>query len=452
MATRCLAENKRRTTVNKSKINVGLIGWGTVGTGVSKVLINSFNLIRQRTGIDLELRKIADRNVPTTREGVAIEPSRLTKYPDEVINDPNIDIVVEMIGGIDYAKDYILRAIANGKHIVTANKTLLARYGREIFKAAHENNVSLLFEGSVAGGIPIIKALREGFAANQIQAIYGIINGTTNYILTQMSDNGTDYNQALSEAQAKGYAEKKDPTADVEGHDAAQKITLLTSLAYGFDMPLENIYTEGITKITQKDIQYAKELGYVIKLLAISKFSEGKVEVRVHPTMLPERSMFANVSGVFNAIYVVGDPVGNTMFYGQGAGQQATSSAVVADIIDIAKGIKSNSPIPVPPCWHPDNTVNIPLRPISECQTRYYMRLIVVDRPGVLAQIAGILGQHQISIASVIQKEQHGPNTVYLVMLIHKAVEEKMQNAIRHIDELEVVKDNSMLIRVENEL
>ena len=437
--------------MDKSKINVGLIGWGTVGTGVSNVLINSFNLIRQRTGIDLELRKIADRNVPTTRKGIDVEPSRLTKYPDEVINDPNIDIVVEMIGGIDYAKDYILRAIANKKHIVTANKTLLAKHGREIFKTAHENNVSICFEGSVAGGIPIIKSILEGFAANQIQAIYGIINGTTNYILTQMSDKGTDYNQALSEAQEKGYAEK-DPTADVEGHDAAQKITLLTSLAYGIDMPLEEVYTEGITQITQKDIQYARELGYVIKLLAISKFSEGKVEVRVHPTMLPERSMLANVSEVFNAIYVVGDPVGDTMFYGQGAGQQATSSAVVADIIDIAKGILNNSIIPVPPCWHPDNTVNISLRPIGECQTRCYMRLIVVDKPGVLAQIAGILGQHQISIASVIQKEQHGPNTVYLVMLIHEAVEANMQNAIKHIDGLEIVKDKSMLIRVENEL
>jgi homoserine dehydrogenase len=266
-----------------------------------------------------------------------------------------------------------------------------------------------------------------------------------------MSDKGTDYEQALKESQKKGYAEK-DPTADVEGHDAAQKITLLTSLAYGIDMPLENVYTEGITRMTQKDIQYAKELGYVIKLLAISKFSAGKIEVRVHPTMLPERSMLANVSGVFNAIYVVGDPVGDTMFYGQGAGQKATSSAVAADIIEIAKGILSNSPLPVPPCWQPDNTVSIPLRDINECQTRYYIRLIVVDKPGVLSQIAGILGQHQISIAAVIQKEQHGPNTVYLVMLIHAAVEAKMQDAIRHIDELNVVKDKSMLIRVENEL
>lgn len=437
--------------MNKSKINVGLIGWGTVGTGVSRVLINNFDLIRQRTGIILELQKIADRNVPTMRKGVNIESSRLTKYPDEVINDPNIDIVVELIGGVDDAKDYILKAITNGKHIVTANKTLLAKHGQEIFSAAYKNNISVCFEGSVAGGIPIIKALREGFAANQIQAIYGIINGTTNYILTQMSDNVTDYQQALAEAQEKGYAEK-DPTADVEGDDAAQKITLLTSLAYGIDMPLENVYTEGISRITQKDIQYAKELGYVIKLLAISKFSEGKIEVRVHPTMLPERSMLANVSGVFNAIYVVGDPVGGTMFYGQGAGQQATSSAVVADIIDISKGILNNSPIPVPSCWHPDNTVSIPLRAINECQTRYYLRLIVVDKPGVLAQIAGILGQHQISIASVIQKEQHGLNTVYLVMLIHEAIEAKMQEAIRHIDELEVVKDKSMLIRVENDL
>ena len=436
--------------MSKSIITVGLLGWGTIGTGVSKVLINNSDLIQRKTGIALELRKIAERDIPTTREGVDIDPSRLTKYAEDVINDLEIDIVVELIGGIDPAKEYILKAIANGKQIVTANKALLAQCGREIFAAAHANNVSVCFEASVGGGIPIIKAIRESFAANKIQAIYGIINGTTNYILTQMSDEGTDFDDALAAAQEHGYAER-DPTADIEGHDPAHKITLLTALAYGIDVNLSDIYTEGITHITQKDIQYARELGYVIKLLAISKFSEGNVEVRVHPTMLPERSMLASVSGVFNAVYVVGDPVGNTMFYGQGAGQSATSSAVVADIIDIAKGIVSNSPIPISPCWHPDNQLHMPLRPINECRTKYYIRLVVVDKPGVLAQITGILGQHNISIASVIQKEQHGPDTVYLIMLIHESVEAKMRDAIQHIDALDVVRAKSMVIRVEEE-
>jgi len=445
--------------VDKSKIKVGLIGWGTVGTDVSRILVDKPSLIRKKTGANLELRKIADRNVPCTREGVNIEPGKLTKYPEEVINDPEIDIVVELIGGVEAAKRYILTAIENGKHIVTANKMLLAQHGREIFQAAHDKNVTIRFEASVAGGIPIIRSIREGFPANRMQAVYGIVNGTTNYILTQMSDEGTDFDTALEEAQDAGFAEK-DPSADIEGFDPAHKIAILTSLAYGLDIDFEDVYTEGITEITQKDIQYASEFGYAIKLLAISKLSKGKVEVRVHPTMIPMRSMLSNVNGVFNAVYVVGDEVGDSMFYGRGAGGEPTASAVVADIIDTAKDIVSSSPIkpddyrltamPIPYCWQLGQAENIPIRPISECRTKYYIRYVAVDTAGVLAQIAGILGNHNISIASVIQRDQHGPETVYVVMLTHEAVEANMQKAISEIDQLEDIRDKTMLIRIEH--
>ena len=435
--------------VDKSEINIGLIGWGTIGVGVSRILVDKPTLIRKKTGVDVELRKIADRNVPCTREGVNIDPEKLTKYPEDVINDPGIDIVVELIGGVEDAKRYILTAIANGKHIVTANKMLLAQHGREIFQAAYEKNISLRFEASVAGGIPIIRSIREGFPANRMQAVYGIVNGTTNYILTQMSDKGTDFDTALQEAQDAGFAEK-DPSADIEGLDPAHKIAILTSLAYGIDIDFEAVYTQGITSITQKDIQYAREFGYTIKLLAISKLSDGQVEVRVHPTMIPARSMLASVNGVFNAVYVVGDEVGDAMFYGRGAGREPTASAVVADIIDTAKDIASNSPMSIPSCWQPGQTENIPIRPISGCRTKYYVRYVAVDQAGVLAQIAGIMGYHNISIASVIQRDQHGPETVYVVMLTHEAVEADMQKAISEIDRLEVTRDKTMLIRIED--
>lgn len=435
--------------MDKSEINIGLIGWGTIGVGVSRILVDKPTLIRKKTGVDVELRKIADRNVPCTREGVNIDPEKLTKYPEDVINDPGIDIVVELIGGVEDAKRYILTAIANGKHIVTANKMLLAQHGREIFQAAYEKNISLRFEASVAGGIPIIRSIREGFPANRMQAVYGIVNGTTNYILTQMSDKGTDFDTALQEAQDAGFAEK-DPSADIEGLDPAHKIAILTSLAYGIDIDFEAVYTQGITSITQKDIQYAREFGYTIKLLAISKLSDGQVEVRVHPTMIPARSMLASVNGVFNAVYVVGDEVGDAMFYGRGAGREPTASAVVADIIDTAKDIASNSPMSIPSCWQPGQTENIPIRPISGCRTKYYVRYVAVDQAGVLAQIAGIMGYHNISIASVIQRDQHGPETVYVVMLTHEAVEADMQKAISEIDRLEVTRDKTMLIRIED--
>lgn len=427
-------------------INVGLIGWGTVGTGVSRILTERGGMLAERTGIKLRLAKIADLDITTPR-GVKVDRSILTTDANEVLDDPHIQIVVELIGGIEPARSFILRAIRSGKHVVTANKALLAHHAEEIFAEAHKFGVNVYLEGSVGGGIPIIKSLREGLIANRIREIYGIINGTANFILTKMTEEGADFEEALREAQRNGYAEA-DPTFDVEGYDTAHKIAILSALAYGGKVELEKVYVEGITSITPKDIQYARELGYVIKLLAISKFHDGRVEVRVHPTMLPEKSTLANVRGVFNGIYVVGDAVGPTMFYGQGAGQMPTASAVTADLIDIARRIISNAPPYIPPCWKPE-APPLEVMPIEECESKYYVRYIVVDRPGVLARISGILGKHNISIASVIQKEHYDEESVYLVMMTHRARESAMRRAIEEIDKLDVVRAKTMVIRVE---
>ena len=433
-------------------INVGLLGWGTVGTGVSKILLNQSNLIEQNAGIQLRLIKIAKRTLPASRPGVELDAACLTTDPTEIVENPEIDIVVELMGGTDEARLLVAQAIRNGKHVVTANKALLAAHGFELFQLADKHNVSLNFEASAAGGIPIIKTLRESFAANRIHSIYGIINGTCNYILTEMHENEVDFDEVLKEAQAKGYAEA-DPTFDIEGIDAAHKLTLLTSLAYGFAMPMEGVYTEGITHITPNEIQYARELGYVIKLLAIAKLNQDRVETRVHPTLVPVRSMLANVGGAFNTVCVIGDAVGPTLFYGQGAGEMPTASAVVADIIDAAKSISGKLRSQVPRGWLSGSQANISLCPIDDVQTRYYVRLVVLDRSGVLAQISTILGEHRISIASVIQKERHEiDDTASIVLVTHKAVEKNMQMAIREIDTLDVVKGTSRLIRIEEEV
>lgn len=430
-------------------INVGLVGWGTIGTGVSKILINRTDLIQQKAGVELRLCKIADLDITTPR-GIDIDESILTTNVDEILNDPEVDIVVQLIGGTDTARTLMLKAIDNGKNVVTANKALLARHGGEIFKAAYKNKVGLQFEASVGGGIPIIKSLHEGFAANRIQSIYGIVNGTTNYILTQMSRSQISFEDALKDAQQNGYAEP-DPTHDIEGNDAAHKITILTSLAYGFSADLDDVYVEGITKIGHEDIQYARKFGYVVKLLAISKLSQGKIEVRVHPTMIPENAMLASVNGVFNAIYVVGDAVGPTMFYGQGAGEMPTAGAVTADLIDLAKAIADNTPMRIPYCWNPNLKDAVPIRPIDQCELEYYVRHMASDQPGVLAEISGIYGRHNISIESVIQKgRQRGNGVVPVVLMTHEAVEKNMQMAIREIDKLDVVRGDSMLIRVES--
>ena len=337
--------------MDKSCINVGILGWGTVGTGVSKILTNQNSLIAKNSGTELSLKKIVKRTLPATRQGVELPVDCLTTDPAEVVDNPEIDIVVELIGGVTTAHSLMRRAIQNGKHVVTANKALLAERGGELFQLASEHRVSLNFEASTAGGIPIIKTLQESFAGNQIHSLYGIVNGTCNYILTEMHERAVAFSDVLKVAQDKGYAEA-DPTLDVEGIDAAQKLILLIALAYRSNISLSQFHVEGITSITQKEIQYARELGYVIKLLAIAKLTDGnRVEARVHPTLVPERSLLANVGGAFNAVCVIGDAVGPTLFYGQGAGEMPTASAVVADIIDAAKSVQQGVSTPISQAW-----------------------------------------------------------------------------------------------------
>ena len=438
--------------VEKTCINVGILGWGTVGTGVSKILVNQNTLISKNNNIQLNLKKVVKRTLPAIREGIDLPSDCLSTDPNEVVDNPEIDIVVELIGGVSDAYSLMKRAIQNGKHIVTANKALLAEQGSDLFQLAQKHRVSLNFEASTAGGIPIIKTLQESFTANQIQSLCGIVNGTCNYILTEMSEAGVEYTDVLSAAQEKGYAEA-DPTMDVEGIDAAQKLSLLIALAYGVNISVDQFYVEGITDVSQKEIQYARELGYAIKLLAIAKLTDdNRVEARVHPTLLPERSLLANVGGPFNAVCVIGSAVGPTLFYGQGAGEMPTASAVVADIIDAAKAIQSGVNSPISQAWLEKPHTEIGVCSIEDIETRYYLRFVVIDRPGVLASICSILGNCNISIASVIQKEPHCTETVSLMMLTHKAREEDMQTALKQIYTLEVVKGDAKLIRIEEEV
>ena len=438
--------------MDKSYINVGILGWGTVGTGVSKILMNQHALIAKNSGTDLNLKKIVKRTLPATREGVELPVDCLTSNPAEVVDNPDIDIVVELIGGVTEAHSLIKRAIQNGKHVVTANKALLAEHGGELFQLASEHQVSLNFEASTAGGIPIIKTLQESFAGNQIHSLYGIVNGTCNYILTEMHERSVDFSDVLKAAQDMGYAEA-DPTLDVEGIDAAQKLILLIALAYRSSISLPQLHVEGITNITAQEIQYARELGYVIKLLAIAKLTDGNcVEARVHPTLVPERSLLANVGGAFNAVCVIGDAVGPTLFYGQGAGEMPTASAVVADIIDAAKSVQQGVSAPISQAWLAGGQAEVGFASIDDIETRYYIRFVVADRPGVLAKIGTILGNWQISIASVIQKDPHGMDTVSLVMLTHTAREKNMRAALSQIYALEEVKGEAQLIRIEEEV
>ena len=414
--------------------------------------MNQHALIAKNSGTELRLKKIVKRTLPATREGVELPVDCLTTDPAEVVDDPEIDIVVELIGGVTEAHSLIRRALQNGKHVVTANKALLAEHGGELFQLASEHQVSLNFEASAAGGIPIIKTLQESFAGNQIHSLYGIVNGTCNYILTEMHKHPVDFSEVLTVAQDLGYAEA-DPTLDVEGIDAAQKLILLIALAYRSSISLSQLHVEGITNITQKEIQYARELGYVIKLLAIAKLTDGnRVEARVHPTLVPERSLLANVGGAFNAVCVIGDAVGPTLFYGQGAGEMPTASAVVADIIDAAKSAQQGVSTPISQAWLAGAQAEVDICSIDDIETRYYIRFVVADRPGVLAKIGTILGNWHISIASVIQKDPHGMETVSLVMLTHTAREKNMKAALAEIYTLEEVKEDAQLIRIEEEI
>lgn len=421
------------------QIKVGIIGFGTVGTGTIKILINQRELIKKRTGIDLVLKKVADIDIERPRE-ITLPREILTSNAWEIIKDPEIDIVVELIGGKSPAKEFIIEAIKNGKHVVTANKALLAEDGNEIFMEAKKRGLQVGFEASVGGGIPIIKVMKEGLVANKMLAIYGIINGTTNFILTKMTNEGIDFQDALRQAQDLGYAEA-DPTLDIEGIDSAHKITILASLAYGIPLSFNSVYCEGITTITAQDIAFAREFGYKIKLLAITKILNGEIEIRVHPTMIPEDYLIAKVDGVFNAIYVEGDSVGSTLYYGRGAGSMPTGSAVVADIVDIAKGC---SILPL------DFSEKYSIMPMEEIESMYYFRFMALDRPGVLSKISGVFGEHNISIASVIQKgRSREGDAVPLVILTHKAKEKDVLKALKKIEKLPVVAGESVFIRVE---
>ncbi len=432
----------------KSEIGVGLIGFGTVGTGVARVLIENAELIRRRVGVPIKLVRIADLDITRDR-GIAIPPGVLTTDIQQVVTDPRVDIVIELMGGYDLAKRVILDAVQRGKHVVTANKALLAVHGEEIFAAASRYGVDLGFEASVGGGIPVVRALMEGLAANNIQSIYGIINGTSNYILSRMTSEGQRFDLVLEEAKRAGYAEA-DPTFDVAGIDSAHKLTIMVSLAYGTPVNFKEIYTEGITGLTPLDIAYAKEFGFTIKLLAIAKYSDGEIEARVHPTMVPSASQIAKVDGVYNAIQLVGDAVEDVVLYGRGAGSMPTGSAVVSDVMAIGRNVLKNAAGRVPPAaYQPEQRRPLRMRPMEEITSLYYIRFMVLDRPGVLSQIAGVLGRYGISISSVLQQGRKEGQTVPVVIMTHMARERDIQNALREINPLSYISEPATLIRVE---
>lgn len=430
-------------------VNVGLLGIGTVGGGTFDVLARNQEEIARRVGSAITMKMVADKEVDKARQLVGSR-AIVTADAYEVVNHPEIDIVVELIGGTKVAKDLILKAIANGKHVVTANKALLAQYGNEIFAAAQKEDLMVAFEAAVGGGIPIIKSLREGLAANRIEWIVGIINGTSNFILSEMRVNGASFADALGAAQRLGYAES-DPTFDVEGVDAAHKLTIMSAIGFGIPMQFKAAYTEGISKLTQEDIRYADELGYRIKLLGIAKRRSKGIELRVHPTLIPTRRLIANVEGVMNAILVKGDAVGQTMYYGAGAGAEPTASAVVADLVDVARMLRADPEHRVPHlAFQPGQLSKIPVLPMGEVETAYYLRLRVLDRPGVLADITRILADLHISIEAMVQKEPHeGEEQVDIIMLTHLTVEKNVDAALKKIEGLPVVMGAVIRIRLE---
>ncbi|MDA1191573.1 MAG: homoserine dehydrogenase [Candidatus Poribacteria bacterium] len=431
-------------------VRVGMIGLGTVGTGVVKILQQRAEMLAHQLGARIEIGGVAVRDTGKLRD-VALPNGVVTNDPASLVRRGDLDIVIELMGGTSDAKRHVLDAIEHGKHIVTANKALIALEGRDVFAAAYRKGVGVYLEASVAGGIPIIKALHEGLAANEIEGIYGILNGTCNYILTQMTEHGQPFADALADAQRLGYAEA-DPTFDVDGFDTAHKIAILSSLAYGFNVNIEEVYVEGIRRIGTADIQYAHELGYTMKLLAISKRKGGSLNIRVHPVLVPESSVLANVKGAFNAVAVIGDAVGPTLFYGKGAGMMPTASAVVADLLDAARTVVSKAPAEIPVCYHPERAITVPIESMDSTVSRYYLRLQVLDQPGVLAEITAILGRHEISVAAIIQKEPHCEGSVPLVLLTHDAMEKSLQSARREIDALDCMRDESVCIRVETDV
>ncbi|MDT8318378.1 MAG: homoserine dehydrogenase [bacterium] len=431
-------------------IKAGLIGFGTIGAGVVKLLQENSTIITERLGASLKLTRIADRDIETEREVTPASDVIISSDAADILNDPEIEIVIELIGGYEPARSFVIEALEKGKRVVTANKALLAVHGEEIFEKALKTGNDIGFEASVGGGIPVIKALKESLAANRLQTIDAIINGTANYILTEMTNKGLDFAPVLKEAQDLGYAEA-DPTFDIEGVDSAHKLAILTSLAFGTKISLEDIHTEGISGISKLDIKYATELGYKIKLLAIAKEMDGEIEARVNPTMIPVTALLANVEGVLNAVYVTGDAIGPTMYYGPGAGMMPTASAVVGDMIDLARDIMNSVSGRVPPLAF-RKLKELKMRDMGQVVSKYYIRFSIVDSPGVLSEISGILGDHDISISSVLQKGRHEEKAVPLVIITHEASEKNIRDALHKIDKLDVVMDSSKVIRIEDKL
>jgi homoserine dehydrogenase len=430
-------------------IKVGLLGIGTVGGGTWTVLSRNQEEISRRAGRAIEISVVADKETERAKQLTAGR-ARVTGDAFEVVRSPEVDIVIELIGGYGVARDLVLAAIENGKHVVTANKALLATHGNEIFKAAQKKGVMVAFEGAVAGGVPIIKALREGLSANRIEWIAGIINGTSNFILSEMRDKGLPFATVLAQAQKLGYAEA-DPTFDIEGVDAAHKLTIMSAIAFGIPMQFDKCYKEGIAKLTQEDIRYAEQLGYRIKLLGITKRVKEGIELRVHPTLIPSRRLIANVEGVMNAVLVKGDAVGATMYYGAGAGAEPTASAVVADLIDVTRLHTADPDHRVPHlAFQPDRLSDVPVLPMDEVVTAYYLRMRVLDRPGVLADITRILADASISIDAMIQREPgEGEEQVDIIMLTHPARERNVNAAMAKIEALAVVTGKVTRIRLE---
>jgi len=430
-------------------VRVGLLGLGTVGGGTFNVLKRNADEITRRAGRGIAVTRAAAREYDPARleslEGVSVTDDAFA-----VVRDPDVDIVVELIGGYDPARQLVLEAIENGKHVVTANKALIAMYGNEIFAAAHAKGVMVAFEAAVAGGIPIIKALREGLAANHIEWVAGIINGTGNFILTEMRDKGRSFDVALAEAQQLGYAEA-DPTFDIEGIDAAHKLTILGSIAFGVPLQFDKCYTEGISHVTREDVDYAEQLGYRIKHLGVAKRTAEGIELRVHPTLIPYRRLIANVDGVMNAVLVKGDAVGPTLYYGAGAGSLPTASAVVADLVDVTRTMTADPENRVPHlAFQPDALSDLPILPMDEVETAYYLRMQARDKPGVLADVARILGDFGISIEALIQKEPgENADTVPLIMLTHRVRERSMNDAIGRIEALDSIIGRITRIRLE---
>lgn len=431
-------------------INVGLIGFGTIGCGVVKLLQENNKVISERLGSTIRLKRIVDSDIKSKRDVIPDSSVILSTDVDDIIDDPEIDIVVELIGGYEPAKTFVLKSLEKGKKVVTANKALLAVHGEEIFKKAAEYGTDIAFEASIGGGIPVIRSIREGLAANNLLTIDAIINGTANYILTEMTNEGEDFAPVLKSAQELGYAEA-DPKFDIEGVDSAHKLAVLASLSFGTKVNFAHIHTEGINDISKLDIDYAKELGYKIKLLAIAKQAGDEIEARVNPSMIPEKALLSNVEGVMNAVYITGDAIGPTMYYGPGAGMMPTASAIVGDLVELARDIIKGVSSRMPPLAF-QTLKNTKVKDIGDIISTYYLRFSILDQPGVLSNISGILGNHNISISSVIQKGRDTKKAVPLVIVTHEAQEKNLREALNIIDELDAVMDKTRVIRIEDNL